>query len=82
MSEIILDAATVATLSKAFGTTRVCDPEGRTVGYLVSPEFYKQAQTTLYDEAFNEITEEDVNEVLADPRRHTTEDVFKLLKGN
>lgn len=81
MSEITLDAATAAAVAKAVTPTRVCDPDGRTVGYVISPDEYA-TRKAMYDQAFAEITEEDVAEALADPRRHTMDEVFKLLEGN
>ena len=82
MSEITLDAATAATVAKALPATRVCDPSGHTLGYLVPADVYKRVEKALYDEAFGEMTDDEVQEVLADPRRHTTDEVLKLLEGN
>ncbi len=81
MSEITLDAVTAAAIAKSPTATRVCDPDGRTVGYVMPAGEYEAWRKAMYDQAFAEITEEDVRRALADPRRHTTDEVFKLLEG-
>ena len=79
---VALDAEVVAKLTANGGQVPLTDTSGKPIGYFLSPQVFEAMRKAMYDQAFAEITEEDVERALADPRRHTTEEVFKLLEGN
>lgn len=80
MSPVAIDAELVAKLTANGGQVPLTDMAGKAIGYYVSPEEYARLQKARYDQAFAEITEEEVHQALADPRRHTMDEVFKLLE--
>lgn len=81
MGEITLDAATAATVAKSLAATRLCDPEGRTVAYAMSPRDYEAWTRRVIEEAKAEITSEELLRRAAEGGTKTMEDVFKLLVG-
>jgi len=81
MSEITLDAATAATVAKSHITTRVCDPEGRTVGYFMPTGDYEAWRKSVIEWAKAETTNEELLRRAAEGGTKTMEDVFKLLEA-
>lgn len=81
MTPVALEPELVAKLTSNGGQVPLTDTAGKPIGYFLSPKAYEQMRKAVYDQAFAEITEEDVRQALADPRRHTMEEVFKLLEG-
>lgn len=82
MSTITIDAALLEQLTRTDREVSLAGPDGRRVGYFVPPETYESMRKALYDWAFAQRTSEDVKRALADPRRHTMEEVFKLVEGD
>lgn len=82
MSPVALDAELVAKLTANGGQVTLTDAAGKPVGYFLSPAVYEEMRKALYDAAFAEMSEEDVADALADPRRHGMDEVLKLLGGN
>ncbi|WP_439621066.1 hypothetical protein [Gemmata sp.] len=80
MSEITLDAATAARVTKSLAATRLCDPEGRTVAYAMSPRDYEAWTRRVIEEAKAEVTNEELLRIAATPPTKTMDDVFKLLE--
>jgi hypothetical protein len=81
MTPVSLDSELVRKLTANGGQVPLTDPSGNAIGYFLTPERFEIMQKALYDQAFAEITEEDVQRALANPKRHTMEEVFKLLEG-
>jgi hypothetical protein len=81
MTPVTIDAELLAKLTSNGGKVPLADDKGNTVGYYVSPDEYALMMKALYDQAFEEFTEEDMKRVLANPKRYTMDDVFKLLEG-
>lgn len=77
---VALDTELVAKLTANGGQVPLTDPAGNPVGYFLSPAEYAAMRKAMYDQASAEITDEEVREALADHRRHTMEEVFKLLE--
>jgi hypothetical protein len=80
MSPIAIDSELAAKLTSNGGQVQLTDMTGKPIGYYVSPEEFARMQKARYDQAFAEITEEGINEALADPSRYTMEEVFMLLE--
>ena len=78
---VALDPGLVARLTSNSGQVPLTDSAGNPEGYFVSPAMHASMMKAMYDQAFAEITEEEVREALADPRRHTMDEVFKLLSS-
>jgi len=81
MTPVALDPDVLAKLTANGGAVPLSDKDGKPVGYFLSPELYAQMRKAMYDKAFAEITDEEVRAALADPRRHSMEEVFKLLEA-
>lgn len=81
MSEIILDAATAASVAKSHIATRVCDPDGRTVGYVMPADAYEAWRRSVIEWAKAQTTNEELLRRAAEGGTKTTEDVFKLLES-
>jgi hypothetical protein len=80
MSEITLDAATAAAVAKSLTATRVCDPDGRTVGYAVPAGAYEAWRKAVIEWAKAQTTNEELLRRAAEGGTKTTEDVLKLLE--
>ena len=79
MTPVSLDPELVRKLTSNGGQVPLTDTNGNPVGYFVSPTVYEAMKDAFYDRAFAEITEEDIRRALANPKRHTMEEVLKLL---
>ena len=80
MSPVPLDADLVAKLTTTGGHVPLTDPAGRSVGYFLSPDEYESLRRAAGSRA-PEATLEEFRRALANPKRHTTDEVFKLLEG-
>jgi hypothetical protein len=82
MSTVTIDAALFEKLTQARREVPLAGPDGRQAGYFVPPETFEQMRKAIYDQAFAAVTVEDLRRSLADPRRHTMEEVLKLVEGD
>lgn len=55
--------------------------DGTPVGYFLSPEQYATMRKAFFDWAFAQFPPDQAARVFANPGRHTTAEVFKLLEG-
>ena len=78
---VALDAELVAKLTADGGEVPLTDAGGKPVGVFLSPEMYRQMREAMSDQATAEVTLEEFRRSLADPQRHTMDEVFKLLEG-
>lgn len=81
MSEITLDAATAAAVANSPTPTRVRDPNGRTIGYVMAPEAYEARRKAAIEWAKAQTTNEELARRAAEGGTKIPEDVFKLLEG-
>jgi hypothetical protein len=81
MNPVVLDPELVVKLTSNGGQVPLTDTAGKPVGYFLAPEVFEYMQKVLYDQAFAEMSDDDVRRALANPKRHTMEEVFKLLEG-
>ncbi|MBA4062907.1 MAG: hypothetical protein C0501_04210 [Isosphaera sp.] len=81
MSEIVLDATAAAAVAGSPTPTRVTDPAGRTVGYVMAPEAYEARRRAVLEWAKRETTNEELIRRAAEGGTKTPEDVLKLLEG-
>ena len=79
MSPVELDPELIAKLMQNGGDVPLAGPDGKPVGQFLSAEEYAKARRALILLGKTEITEEDCRRALANPKRHTTAEVFKLL---
>lgn len=56
-------------------------PDGQPAARVVRPDEYRAMRKAFYDRAFVQVSAEDVRLALADRKRHTTEEVLKLVEG-
>jgi hypothetical protein len=82
MSTVTIDAVLSEKLAKAGQEVPLAGPDGRQVGYFLSPQTYESMKKALYDWAFARVTTDDLRRALADPRRHSMEEVLKLVEGD
>jgi hypothetical protein len=80
MTPVALEPELVAQLTANGGKVPLVDRDGNPVGYFLSPSQFALMEQALNDWMYREPTAEDVRKSLADPRRHSTEDVLKLLE--
>lgn len=80
MGKITLDPETTAAVRQAPGDAKICDPDGQRLGYFVRPGLYEAMKKAALDWAFSEITEDDCRRALANPKRHTMDEVWKLFE--
>jgi hypothetical protein len=59
----------------------IAGPDGRTVGYFLSPDRYEFMRKTMYDWAFAQFTPEQLAAARADPRLVSTRDVLRQVMG-
>lgn len=82
MTSVMIDPELATKLRSNGGKVLLADQTGDAVGFFVSSErlalFEKALDAYLYDEP----TAEDIRRALADPRRHTMEEVMKLVEGD
>jgi hypothetical protein len=81
MSEITLDSATAATVANSFTTTRLCDPQGRTVAYALGASEYEAWKKSIIEWAKTQTTNEELLRRAAEGGTKTMEDVLKLLEA-
>jgi hypothetical protein len=81
MTPVTIDADLLTKLTSNGGKVPLADAAGATVGYFVSSDRLAMLEQAFEAQLDEEPTEEDVRRILADPRWHTTEEVFKLLEG-
>jgi hypothetical protein len=81
MAPVTIDPELLAKLTSNGGRVPLADPDGNPVGYFLSPAVYETMRRAVLEHASQEVTLEDFRRSLADPRRHTMEEVFKLLEG-
>jgi len=80
MTPVSLDSELVRKLTANGGQVPLTDDSGNAIGYFLTPERFEIMQKALYDQAFAEMTDEEARRVLANPKRHTMEEVLKLLE--
>lgn len=79
MAPISLDPDLIARLTANGGEVPLSGPDGKPVGYFLSPEMYTAMRKAFYDQVFAEFPPEEARAVFANPKKHTTEEVWKLL---
>lgn len=82
MSPVALNAELTAKLTSNGGRVPLTGPDGKLLGYFVSQEEYESMRRAVMESLSREPTLEEFRRALADPRRHTMEEVFKLLEGD
>ena len=80
MAPVTLDPELIAKLTSNGGQVPLADRDGKTVGYFLSPDEYAAMRRAALEQLSREPMLEDFRRSLADPRRHTMEEVFKLLE--
>ncbi len=80
MTPVPIDPELIARLTANGGEVPLTDRDGKPVGYFVTPELY-DLMWKAYALAQSQVTEEDCRRAVANPKRHTTEEVFELLGG-
>ncbi len=81
MSPVAIEPELIAKITSNGGHVPLTDASGKPVGYFLSPEEYARMKKAFNDGMYQEPTLEEFRRALADPRRHTMEEVFKLLEG-
>ena len=81
MTPVTIDRELATKLTDNGDEVALADSDGKPVGYFLSPVMYARMRKAMYDQAFAEFNEEDMNRALANPKRYTMDDVFKLLEG-
>lgn len=81
MTPVALEPELVAKLTANGGEVPLTDADGKPVGYFLSPEAYARMRELVGERLGSEVTLEEFRRALADPRRHSTDDVLKLLEG-
>ena len=82
MGKIMLDPQTVAVLGQATGDAELCGPDGRPVGYYLSPDVYRSMQKNLYEWTNVQVTDEELERAFAGTKRYATADILKLVEGD
>jgi hypothetical protein len=82
MSTVTIDAALFEKLTQTLLEVPLAGPDGRIAGYYVPPGTYQAMRKAFYDRLFAQVTIEDLNRSLADPRRHSMEEVLRLVEGD
>jgi hypothetical protein len=80
MSLVTLDAELIAKLTSDGGRVPLTDPDGKTVGYFISPDRLAMLEKGFDESLADEPTEEEVRAALANPKRYSMEEVMKLLE--
>lgn len=80
MNPVSLDPELVTKLTSNGGQVTLTDVHGNAVGYFLTPARFEVMQKALYDQAFAELSDEEARRVLTDPRRHSMEEVLKLVE--
>lgn len=81
MTPVTIDAELVAKLTSNGGRVPMADPNGKTVGFFVSPDRLAILEKALDAQLYDEPTAEDIRRALADPKRYSMEEVMKLVEG-
>lgn len=81
MSPVAIEPELIAKFASNGGHVPLTDANGKPVGYFLSPDHYESMRQAVLDNLSREPTLEEFRRALADPRRHTMEEVFKLLEG-
>lgn len=82
MTPVTIDAELVAKLTSNGGRVPLADPDGNAVGVYLSAERLALLEKAFDAGLYGEPTLEEFRRALANPKRHTMEEVFKLLEGN
>ena len=80
MTPVSLDSELVQKLTANGGQVPLTDASGKAIGYFLTPERFEVMEKALYDQAFSEMSDEEAQRILANPKRHTMEEVLKLLE--
>jgi hypothetical protein len=80
MSPVPLDADLVAKLTTTGGHVPLTDTAGRSVGFFLTPAEYEALRRAAGGRD-PDATLGEFRRALANPKRHTTDEVFKLLEG-
>jgi hypothetical protein len=81
MSPVALEPELVAKLTSNGGHVPLTDATGKPVGYFLSQDQFESMRQAVMEHLSREPILEDFRRALANPRRHTMEEVFKLLEG-
>ena len=80
MTPVTIEPELVAQLTNNGGKVPLVDRDGNPVGYYLSPEQFALMEKAINDWMYQEPTTEDIHRALANPKRHSTEDVLKPLQ--
>ncbi|MBX9625107.1 MAG: hypothetical protein K2X82_14975 [Gemmataceae bacterium] len=80
MTPITIDPELIAKLTANGGRVPLAAPDGTPVGYFLTPDRLARLETAAAG-GRPEVTEEDCRRALANPKRHSTAEVLKLLGG-
>jgi hypothetical protein len=80
MTPVSLDPELVQKLTANGGQVPLTDASGNAIGFFLTTERFEVMEKALYDQAFAEMSDEEARRVLANPKRHTMEEVLKLLE--
>lgn len=86
MATIQLDPAVARQLAEAGGQASVADADGKVFGVLLSQEEHalreKHLKSVMYDLAFATMDKEAIRAALANPVRHSIDDVIRMVEGS
>lgn len=80
MSPVTIDAALFEKLTPILCELPLAGPDGRLAGYFVPSGTYDAMRKALYDQLLTEVTVEDCRRALANPIRHSMDEVMKLVE--
>ena len=80
MSTFTLDPATAEALSRATDQTELLAPDGSAVGYFVDPATYAAMWKAFMDKVGDDVSVEECLRALANPKRHSMDEVWKLFE--
>jgi hypothetical protein len=82
MHPVAIEPELAAKLTNDGGHVPLTDRDGKTIGYFLSQVEYERMKKAFEEQMYQEPTLEEFRRALANPRRHTMEEAFKLLEGD
>lgn len=81
MAPVTIEPELLAKLTSNGGKVPLTDVAGKTVGYFVSLDRLTVLEKALDAQLYDEPTAEEIRRALANPKRHSMEEVMKLVEG-
>jgi hypothetical protein len=82
MTPIALNHELVAKLTANGGHVPLTDTDGKSIGHFLSPAVYESVRLMVLEQAKAEVTLAEFRQSLANPKRHTMDEIFKLVEGD